>query len=135
VIDSDNGAEQQWFDDFGRAAENPVALDQLVAVVNDRIVEGVPELRDPTLRPELEASTRAPCASTTSPSRFGLMTPSLITNCGNCLRNPRDQSATHSAAENHWSPPAVHARRGAGPRSRPCFWLMEPPSSSPGLSV
>lgn len=59
MIDSDNGAEQQWFDEFGRASENPETLDRLVAVVNDRIVEGVPELRDPTLRPELEASTRA----------------------------------------------------------------------------
>jgi hypothetical protein len=63
VIDSDNGAEQQWFDEFGRASENPETLDRLVAVVNDRIVEGVPELRDPTLRPELEASTRAPPAA------------------------------------------------------------------------
>lgn len=59
VIESDNGAEQQWFDEFGRASENPETLDRLVAVVNDRIIEGVPELRDPTLRPELEASTRS----------------------------------------------------------------------------
>ena len=135
MIDSDNGAEQQWFDEFGRASENPETLDRLVAVVNDRIVEGVPELRDPTLRPELEASTRAPCASTTSPSRFGLMTPSLITNYRNCSCNPRGQSAPHSAAESHWSPPAVHDRRGAGRRSRPRYRLMEPPSGSPGLSV
>lgn len=59
MIESDNGAEQQWFDEFGRASENPETLDRLVAVVNDRIIEGVPELRDPTLRPELEASTRS----------------------------------------------------------------------------
>ena len=59
MIESDNGSEQQWFDEFGRASENPETLDRLVAVVNDRSVEGVPELRDPTLRPELEASTRS----------------------------------------------------------------------------
>jgi hypothetical protein len=44
---------------FDVASEDPETLDRLVAVVNDRIVEGVPELRDPTLRPELEASTRS----------------------------------------------------------------------------
>ena len=59
MIESDNAAEQQWFDDFARASESPETLDRLVAVVNERIVEGVPELRDPTLRPELEASTRS----------------------------------------------------------------------------
>ncbi len=40
MIENDNGAEQQWFDEFGRASENPETLDRLVAVVNDRIVEG-----------------------------------------------------------------------------------------------
>jgi DNA-binding PucR family transcriptional regulator len=59
VIEDQEAAEQKWFDDFGRASESPETLDRLVAVVNDRIVEGVPELRDPTLRPELEASTRS----------------------------------------------------------------------------
>jgi hypothetical protein len=59
VIEGDIAAEQQWFDDFGRGSENPETLDRLVAVVNDRIVDGVPELCDPTLRPELEASTRS----------------------------------------------------------------------------
>jgi DNA-binding PucR family transcriptional regulator len=59
VIPNQDAAEQKWFDDFGRASENPEMLDLLVATVNDRIVEGVPELRDPTLRPELEASTRS----------------------------------------------------------------------------
>ena len=54
-----DAAEQKWFDDFARASENSETLDRLVAAVNDRIVEGVPELRDPTLRPELEASTRS----------------------------------------------------------------------------
>jgi DNA-binding PucR family transcriptional regulator len=59
VVEDQEAAEQKWFDDFGRASESPETLDRLVAVVNDRIVEGVPELRDPTLRPELEASTRS----------------------------------------------------------------------------
>lgn len=54
-----DAAEQAWFDDFARASENPATLDRLVAAVNDRIVGGVPELSDPTLRPELEASTRS----------------------------------------------------------------------------
>ena len=56
---NDDAAEQKWFDDFARASESPETLDRLVAVVNERIVEGLPELRDPTLRPELEASTRS----------------------------------------------------------------------------
>ena len=59
MIHDQDAAEQQWFDDFGRASESPAMLDLLVATVNDRIVEGVPELRDLTLRPELEASTRS----------------------------------------------------------------------------
>ncbi len=59
MIPNQDAAEQKWFDDFGRASESPEALDHLVAVVNDRIVNGVPELRDPTLRPEMEASTRS----------------------------------------------------------------------------
>ena len=58
MIQNPTAAEQQWFDDFGRASENPETLDRLVGVLNDRIVEGVPELRDPTLRPELDANTR-----------------------------------------------------------------------------
>ena len=59
MIQNPTAAEQQWFDDFGRASENPETLDRLVGVLNDRIVEGVPELRDPTLRPELDANTRS----------------------------------------------------------------------------
>jgi DNA-binding PucR family transcriptional regulator len=58
-MQNEEAAEQKWFDDFARASESPATLDRLVAAVNDRIVEGLPELLDPTLRPELEASTRA----------------------------------------------------------------------------
>ena len=56
---NEEAAEQKWFDDFARASESSETLDRLVAAVNDRIVGGLPELLDPTLRPELEASTRS----------------------------------------------------------------------------
>jgi DNA-binding PucR family transcriptional regulator len=59
VLLNEEAAEQKWFDDFARASESSEALDRLVAAVNDRIVQGLPELLDPTLRPELEASTRS----------------------------------------------------------------------------
>jgi DNA-binding PucR family transcriptional regulator len=52
-------AEQKWFDDFALASESSQTLDALVAALNDRIMEGLPELADPTLRTELDASTRS----------------------------------------------------------------------------
>ena len=59
MVQNEDDAEQKWFDDFARASESSETLDRLVATVNDRIVAGLPELLDPTLRPELEASTRS----------------------------------------------------------------------------
>lgn len=52
-------AAKQWLDDFARASESSETLDYLVQVVDDRIVQALPEFLDPTLRAELHASTRA----------------------------------------------------------------------------
>ena len=56
---TDTVAARQWLDDFARASESGETLDYLVGVVDDRIVQALPEFLDPTLRAELHASTRA----------------------------------------------------------------------------
>lgn len=50
---------RQWLEDFARTAEDRETLDYLVTVLDDRIVEEVPEFRDPVLRGELHASSRS----------------------------------------------------------------------------
>lgn len=52
-------AAEEWLAGFSRRSESSETLDHLVSVVDDRIVEAVPEFVDPTLRTELHASTRA----------------------------------------------------------------------------
>lgn len=59
VAESDALAGRLWLDDFTRASESRETLDYLVKVVDDQIVESLPEFLDPTLRAELHASTRA----------------------------------------------------------------------------
>ncbi|MBC7301860.1 MAG: helix-turn-helix domain-containing protein [Nocardia sp.] len=50
----------QWLQQFARAAEDRATLDHLVGLINDRILESLPQLvADATLRAELDASTRA----------------------------------------------------------------------------
>ena len=48
-----------WLGQFVHKAESSDVLDRLVAVVDDQIVEALPEFLDPTLRAELHASTRS----------------------------------------------------------------------------
>lgn len=52
-------AARQWLEDFARSSESSDTLDYLVQVVDDRIVQALPEFLDPTLRAELHASTRS----------------------------------------------------------------------------
>jgi hypothetical protein len=59
MVKSDGVAAVAWLDEFARRSENSQTLDHLVAVVDDRIIEALPEFIDPTLRTELHASTRA----------------------------------------------------------------------------
>lgn len=56
---TDTMTARQWLDEFARSAESRDTLDYLVGVVDDRIVQALPEFLDPTLRAELHASTRA----------------------------------------------------------------------------
>lgn len=56
---TDTVAARNWLDGFARASESSDTLDYLVQVVDDRIVQSLPEFLDPTLRAELHASTRA----------------------------------------------------------------------------
>ncbi len=57
--ESDAAAARIWLEQFARTSESSETLDRLVGVVDDRIVEALPEFLDPTLRAELHASTRA----------------------------------------------------------------------------
>ncbi len=59
MTNADADAARRWLDEFARKAENSEVLDYLVAVVDDGIVEALPEFHDPTLRAELHASTRS----------------------------------------------------------------------------
>lgn len=59
MADTDPAAARQWLQDFARGSESSDTLDYLVKVVDDRIVEALPEFLDPTLRAELHASTRS----------------------------------------------------------------------------
>jgi hypothetical protein len=59
VAQFDPAAARNWLDGFVRTCESSEALDHLVTVVDDRIVEALPEFDDPTLRAELHASTRS----------------------------------------------------------------------------
>lgn len=56
---SDSDVARAWLSKFAHTSESSEALDRLVAVVDDRIVDVLPEFLDPTLRAELNASTRA----------------------------------------------------------------------------
>lgn len=59
MTQSDATAAGAWLDEFARKSESSETLDYLVAVVDDRIIEALPEFLDPVLRNELHASTRA----------------------------------------------------------------------------
>lgn len=59
MAETDVASAKQWLDNFARIAESSETLDYLVGVIDDRIVESLPEFLDPTLRSELHASTRA----------------------------------------------------------------------------
>ena len=50
---------REWLAEFARAAENEQALDAMVGEVDDAIVAALPEMDEPLLRTELDASTRA----------------------------------------------------------------------------
>lgn len=52
-------AAGDWLAAFARKSESSETLDHLVTVVDDRIVDALPEFLDPTLRAELHASTRS----------------------------------------------------------------------------
>lgn len=58
-METDALSAKHWLDGFARASESSEILDYLVSVIDDRIVEALPEFLDPTLRSELHASTRA----------------------------------------------------------------------------
>ncbi|MCX8554812.1 helix-turn-helix domain-containing protein [Mycolicibacterium mucogenicum] len=49
----------RWLAEFALTSESRAALDHLVKVVDDQIAEALPEFTDPTLRRELDASTRS----------------------------------------------------------------------------
>lgn len=59
LAETDVASAKQWLDNFARTAESSETLDYLVGVIDDRIVDSLPEFLDPTLRSELHASTRA----------------------------------------------------------------------------
>ena len=59
MTQQDAFAAEKWLAWFARKSESSETLDYLVSVVDDRIVEALPEFVDPTLRAELHASTRA----------------------------------------------------------------------------
>ncbi|GAA1081501.1 hypothetical protein AXK60_06445 [Tsukamurella pseudospumae] len=50
---------RRWLAEFARAGENEQALDTMVRDVDDAIVAALPEIDEPLLRAELDASTRA----------------------------------------------------------------------------
>lgn len=50
---------REWLAEFARAGENEQALDAMVGEVDDAIVAALPEMDEPLLRAELDASTRA----------------------------------------------------------------------------
>ncbi|MDP0398350.1 PucR family transcriptional regulator [Tsukamurella strandjordii] len=50
---------RDWLTEFARAGENEHALDAMVREVDDAIVAALPEMGEPLLRAELDASTRA----------------------------------------------------------------------------
>jgi hypothetical protein len=56
---SDVLAAEEWLAGFARKSESSETLDYLVTVLDNRIVQALPEFVDPTLRAELHASTRA----------------------------------------------------------------------------
>lgn len=55
----DSLAAEEWLAGFAHKSESSETLDALVSVVDDQIVDALPEFVDPTLRAELHASTRA----------------------------------------------------------------------------
>ena len=59
MAQSDALAAKQWLDGFARASESADMLDRLVSVIDDSIVDELPEFADPTLLAELHASTRS----------------------------------------------------------------------------
>jgi hypothetical protein len=59
MVGTDTVTAKRWLDDFARSAESSAALDRLVHVIDDRVLEALPEFHDPTLRAELAASTRS----------------------------------------------------------------------------
>lgn len=59
VAENDAVTAKLWLDEFARASESSETLDYLVKVIDDQIVESLPEFLDPTLRAELHASTRS----------------------------------------------------------------------------
>lgn len=59
MTESEAIAARRWLAGFARDCESSDALDQLVGVVDDRILEALPEFHDPVLRLELHASTRS----------------------------------------------------------------------------
>ena len=52
-------AARDWLAGFARRGENEEALNAMVAMVDDAIVASLPEMAEPLLRGELDASTRA----------------------------------------------------------------------------
>ncbi|MUL44596.1 CdaR family transcriptional regulator [Mycobacterium sp. CBMA293] len=56
---TDAAAVTRWLAQYVLSSESRETLDRLVKVVDDEIVEALPEFTDPTLRRELDASTRS----------------------------------------------------------------------------
>lgn len=54
-----DAAVMQWLAQFAQVSESREILDRLVTVVDDEITEALPMFTDPTLRRELDVSTRA----------------------------------------------------------------------------
>lgn len=56
---ADEAAARQWLEHFADTSDHRQAFDHLAAVINQQIIEELPQFVDPTLRSELHASTRA----------------------------------------------------------------------------
>ena len=54
-----DAAVTDWLAQFAGASESRETLDRLVTVVDDEIAEALPMFADPTLRRDLDASTRS----------------------------------------------------------------------------
>ena len=54
-----DAAVMQWLAQFAQVSESREVLDQLVTVVDDEITAALPMFTDPTLRRDLDASTRS----------------------------------------------------------------------------